>query len=52
MLTIFLYHALKDPHYLDACKAFLKGMEAGEIQGFTSVIVLNEIVLPTNKSNL
>lgn len=42
--NIFLYPALKDRRFMASCRAFLKRVEAGEIQGFTSVLVLNEVL--------
>lgn len=42
--NIFLYPALNDRRFMAASSAFLKRVEAGEVQGFTSVLVLNEVL--------
>lgn len=42
--TIFFDHITKDRVFGKACMAFLQRIENGEIQGFTSVIVLNELL--------
>jgi len=42
--NIFLYPALNDPRYRDSCKAFLERVSKGEVQGFASVLVLNEVL--------
>jgi len=41
--NIFLYSAFKHPVFGNKCKNFLIGVEKGEIKGYTSDFVLNEI---------
>jgi len=41
--NIFLYNSLQIQKYLKSCKNFLSRIESGEINGFTSVLVLNEV---------
>lgn len=41
--NIFLYPALNDPRFKDSCSAFLRRVSNGEVLGFTSVFVLNEV---------
>jgi predicted nucleic acid-binding protein len=42
--NIFLYHIMKRPKFFPACNAFLARMEAGSYNGFTSTLVLNEVL--------
>jgi len=42
--NIFLYAALNDRRFMAASSSFLKRVEAGEVQGLTSVLVLNEVL--------
>lgn len=41
--NIFLYDNLNVQKYIESCKNFLSRIESGEVRGFTSVLVLNEI---------
>lgn len=42
--NIFLYHIMKRPKFFPACNAFLERMESGSYNGFTSTLVLNEML--------
>lgn len=42
--NIFLYTALDDPRYRESTIRFLKRINKGDIIGFTSVLVLNEVL--------
>lgn len=42
--NIFLYHIMKHPKFFLSCKEFLTRIEAGEYNGFTSTLVLNEVL--------
>jgi len=42
--NIFLFPALNDPRFLTACRTFLQRVSRGEVRGFTSVFVLNEVL--------
>ncbi len=41
--NILLYDSLKTPEFVESCESFLKRIERGEVEGITSVLVLNEI---------
>ena len=42
--NIFLYPALDDPRYGESANRFLKRISNGDVIGFTSVLVLNEVL--------
>jgi predicted nucleic acid-binding protein len=42
--NIFLFLALNDPRFAASCVAFLQRVTKGEVQGFTSLLVLNEVL--------
>lgn len=42
--NIFIYVATEDERYVDRCEDLLDSIEAGRVKGFTSVLVLNEVV--------
>jgi len=42
--NIFFYQIVKHPAFWRSCEAFLERVKMGELQGFTSVVVLNELL--------
>jgi predicted nucleic acid-binding protein len=40
----FLYHIMKHPKLFPSCKDFLTRIEAGEYNGFTSILAINEVL--------
>ncbi len=42
--NIFVYDILAVPEYVNSCKSFLKRIENGEIKGFTSILVISEVI--------
>jgi len=42
--NIFIYDILNVPEYVDSCSFFLKRVEAGSIDGFTSLLVISEVI--------
>lgn len=42
--NIFLYHILKHPKLFLRCHDFFRGIESGAYNGFTSTLVLNEVL--------
>lgn len=42
--NIFIYDILAVPEYVESCKSFLKRVERGEINGYTSILVISEVI--------
>ncbi len=42
--NIFLYHIMKRPKLFPPCHEFFMGIESGAYNGFTSTLVLNEVL--------
>lgn len=42
--NIFFYQIVKHPNFWHSCEAFLERVKKGELQGFTSAVVLNELL--------
>ena len=42
--NIFFYQIIKHPSFWRSCEAFLERIKTGDLQGFTSVVVLNELL--------
>lgn len=42
--NIFIYDILAVPEYVSSCKSFLKRVESGKIKGFTSILVISEVI--------
>jgi len=42
--NIFLYHIMKRPKFFSACHSFFVAIESGSYKGFTSTLVLNEVL--------
>jgi len=42
--NIFIYDVLAVPEYVSSCKSFLKRVESRTIKGFTSILVISEVI--------
>ncbi len=42
--NIFIYDILAVPEYVNSCKSFLKSVESAEVKGFTSILVISEVI--------
>lgn len=42
--NIFLYHIMKRPKFFSPCHSFFVAIESGAYNGFTSTLVLNEVL--------
>src|SRR3972149_11678846 len=42
--NIFIYDILAVPEYVASCKRFLKRVESGSIKGYTSILVISEVI--------
>src|SRR5574337_1887080 len=42
--NIFIYDILAVPEYVNSCNGFLKRVESGAIKGFTSILVISEVI--------
>ncbi len=42
--NIFIYDILAVPEYVESCMSFLKRVESQEIKGYTSILVISEVI--------